>query len=107
MSARILFALLFSSQLWGEVDSAAVVIDGQEVARVYGAVGPFNTKERAAEIERRIIGVAEKGYTGKFTTRSVAGENATLIVGGGIIVMAVTQLDAEMAGVPRNDLATQ
>ena len=107
MRGRILFTLLFSARLWGQVDGAAVVIDGREVARVYGDVGPFNAKERAAAIEQRIIGLAEKGYAGKFTTRSISAENATLVVGGGVIVMAVTESDAQLAGVSRNDLAAQ
>ena len=107
MPVRLLLAAIFASLLMGQEDGVPVIIDGSEVARVYSATGPYSAKERGPEIERRIIGLAEKGYAGKLTIRSIPAENATIVVAGGTIVMGVTELDAQTAGSTRNELAQQ
>ena len=73
--------------------------------RVYGAVGQFTPAERAPEIERRIVLLAEKKFTGEFETRDIPAENATAIIAGGMIVMGVTDADAQSVEVPRKVLA--
>lgn len=98
---------MLCSLLWGQESGAPVIIDGQEVARIYSPAGPFSAKDRVPDIERRIVALAEKGFTGSVGIRSIPAEKATAVVAGGVIVMAVTDLDAEAAGTTRDKLALQ
>ncbi len=79
-------------------------IDGREVARVYAPVGLFSAAERVPEIEGRIIALGEKGYAGKIETRSIPSEQSTALVAGPILIMAITQADAQSAGIPQDEL---
>jgi small-conductance mechanosensitive channel len=81
------------------------MIDGVEVLRVFGPLGSFNAVERADAIRERIVALARKGYTGKLDVRDIPSENATAVVAGAAIVMAVLDKDAAHAGVPRGELA--
>jgi small-conductance mechanosensitive channel len=107
MLVRLIFALTASLLLYGQEDGVPVVIDGQEVARLYGSVGTFGAADRVPEIERRIIALAEKWSGGEIATRVMPAENATAVVAGPIIIMAVTALDADSAGMPQAELAQQ
>jgi small-conductance mechanosensitive channel len=91
----------------GQVASVPVVIDGKEVLRVYGPVGPFNAEERAAEIEHRIALLAEKRASEPIRIRPIPSERATAIISGSVLLMAVTDADAETSGIPRDELAVQ
>ena len=104
MRAGLLFAA-FCSLLSGQESGVPVIIDGLEVVRVYGNVGSFSAKERAPQIEHRITAMAEKPYSGEITIRPVPAENVTAVVAGPMPIMAVTEVDAESAGVPRDELA--
>ncbi len=103
------FVLLAASPglLGAQEAGGPVIIDGQEVVRVYGPAGLFNARERAPEIERRIISLAEKGFSGRLATRNLPSDKAILVLAGGVVVMGVTQVDAETAGVPQDQLARQ
>jgi len=105
MPARLIFAAALCSLLRGQESGAPVIIDGREVVRVYGSVGAFSAQDRAPEIKRRIIALAEKGFGGGIGTRAVPSENATAVVAGSAIVMAVNDVDAESAGVSQDELA--
>ena len=107
MLIRLLLFTLFFSLLWGQESGAPIVIDGQEVARVYGSVGAFNATERAVGIKHRITALAEKAVTESVGTRAIPSENATAVVVGPILVMAVTDVDAQSAGVAQDALARQ
>jgi small-conductance mechanosensitive channel len=107
MLGRLIIPLIFCSQMWAQEGSVPVVIDGMEVARIYASNGPFSAKERAAAIERQILTLAERGFSGKLTTRRVPSEKATAIVAGPFLLMNVIEADAELAGVPRDELAQQ
>jgi small-conductance mechanosensitive channel len=82
-----------------------IVIDGQEIVRVYGPIGPVGVSERAARIEDRILYLARKGFSGRIGTRPIPSEGATAVVVGPLVIMNVTELDAEAVGVPRDRLA--
>jgi small-conductance mechanosensitive channel len=84
---------------------APVMIDGVEVLRVFGPLGSFNAVERADAIRERIVALARKGYSGKLDVRDIPSENATAVVAGAAIVMAVLDKDAAHVGVPRGELA--
>src|SRR5579859_1577322 len=105
MRGKLLFTAMFCSLLSGQETGAPVTIDGKEILRVYSSVGSFTASDRAPEIAARIIALASKGFTGKVGTRPVPTENATAVVAGPGIVMAVTELDAQTAGIPRDELA--
>jgi small-conductance mechanosensitive channel len=84
---------------------APVTIDGVEVLRVFGPLGSFNAVERAEAIRERIVALARKGYTGKLAVRDIPSENATAVVAGAAIVMAVLDKDAAHVGSGRMELA--
>ncbi len=105
MPARLLLAAMFCSVLVGQENGVPVIIDGVEVARVYGPVAQFTAKDRAPEIEHRIVMLAKSRYKVELQTRDLPAEKATSIVAGPVTVMAVTELDAEYAGVARVVLA--
>jgi small-conductance mechanosensitive channel len=65
----------------------------------------YSAKDRAPDIERRIIALAEKAYAGDVGTRPVPSENATAVVAGSVLIMAVTEVDAQSAGVSQDELA--
>jgi small-conductance mechanosensitive channel len=91
--------------LRGQESGVPVIVDGREIVRVYGPAASFSAQDRAAEITHRITILAEKGYAGKIGIRAIPTEKATGIVAGPSIVMAVTELDAESAGAPQEELA--
>ena len=100
-----LLVAAFCPLVLAQESGVPVMIDGQEVVRVYGSVGSFSARERAPQIEYRITAMAEKPYVGEITIRPVPAENATAVVAGSMPIMAVTELDAESAGLPRDELA--
>jgi len=105
MLRRLFLSVLFCIPVLAQEGGAPVVIDGIEVLRVYGSVGQFTAADRAPEIKHRIILLAEKKFSGKLETREVPAENATAIIAGAMIVMGVTDADAQSVGVPRRVLA--
>ena len=105
MGFRLIFAILLCSQLRAQDTSALVRIDGKEVVRVYGPLGSFTAKDRASAIEGRIIALARQGFSGKVGFRAIPSENATAVFAGPVIVMGITDVDAQTAGVPREELA--
>ena len=82
-----------------------VVIDGQEIVRVYAPLGPVSVPERAPAIENRILMLARRRFSGRVGTRPIPSEKATAVVVGPLVVMTVTELDAEAAGLPPDQLA--
>ena len=105
MFARLFFAAMFCSLLVGQEHGVPVVIDGEEVLRVYGSVGQFSASDRAPEIKRRIVALAEKGYAGEIVTRDVPSEKATAVAAGPFLIANVFDADAQAAGVSRQELA--
>src|SRR3982751_2023280 len=81
-----------------------VVIDGQEIVRVYAPLGPVSVPERAPAIENRILILARRRFAGRVGTRPIPSEKATAVVVGPLVVMTVTELDAEAAGLPPDQL---
>lgn len=105
MVIRLLFAAMLCAASRAQDTSAPVSIDGREVVRIYGPLGSFTTKDRAAAIEGRILVLAKQGFSGKLGIRPIPSENATAVFAGPVIVMGVTELDAQTAGVARDELA--
>jgi small-conductance mechanosensitive channel len=102
----LVFGIL-CSRLWGQELGAPVVVDGKEIFRVYGTVGPFSPAERAEEIQRRISVLAEKRVSDRIAIRSMPAEEVTAILSGTLLIMAVTAADAQANGIARDELATR
>jgi len=105
ISIPALLLAALSSVVYAEENGAPVIIDGQEVVRVYAPVGHFTAEDRALEIEHRITMLAEKGFTGQVGIRAIPSEKTTAVVADKAIIMAVTEGDAESAGVTQAELA--
>lgn len=103
MAIRVIFVAMLCALSWAQDTSAPVLIDGKEVARIYGPLGTFSAKDRAATIEGRIIALAEKGFAGKLVIRQRPSEQATAVLAGPVMVMTVTDSDAEIADSPERN----
>jgi len=83
-----------------------VLIEGRgPILTVYETVGGHTPQERASAIEQRIIAVAQDGGAPVATLENH--EGWTEILMGGRVIMAVTDTDARIAGVPREQLVAQ
>jgi small-conductance mechanosensitive channel len=90
-----------------EKAGADVIIDGRTILTVYQTIGATTTQERAERIARRIIAVAEDATIPPESVAVHPGNEWTEISAGSTVVMAVTDLDAKMAGKPRPQLASE
>jgi Polyphosphate kinase 2 (PPK2) len=72
---------------------------------VYETVGGRTPEQRARAIEQRIIALAKEGGTPVATFENH--EGWTEILMGGRVIMAVTDTDARMAGVPKEQLVAE
>jgi small-conductance mechanosensitive channel len=89
-----------------EKKGADVIIDGRTILTVYQPIGAATPQVRAERIAKRIVAVA---MDTKILPESVAVQPAqewTEISAGSVVIMAVTDLDAKMAGEPRKQLAS-
>jgi len=85
----------------------AVSIEARYVLTVYQPIGDYTPKERAERIAERIIAVAKDGDISQETVKLQSRDAWTEITAGGRILMAVTDVDAKMAGKPREQLAAE
>ena len=90
-----------------EPERGEVVIDGRgPIVTVYETVAGRTPEERATAIEQRMIAIAREGRTS--IAASLEPHPAwTEILIGGQVVMAVTDMDAKMAGLPKQELAAE
>lgn len=85
-----------------------VMIEGRgPIVTVYETVGHLSPEERAGGIEQRIITVAREGTGSNEAAQLATHAGWTEILIGKQPIMAVTDTDAEMAGVPRQQLAAK
>lgn len=84
---------------------APVVLGGDTILWVQASVGSFSAAERAAAVERRLRALAGDPYLRLDAMRVLVGEAQTDVLVGDRTVIAVTDADAGMAGVPRDSLA--
>jgi small-conductance mechanosensitive channel len=84
-----------------------VVIEGRPILIVYETLGGLTPQDRAGAIEKRILAVAKESSS---TPESVRVENRstwTEIFSDKQLLLAVTDVDAKMAGKPRLQLASE
>jgi small-conductance mechanosensitive channel len=84
-----------------------VVIDGRQVLTVYEPVGTYDPAQRADLIGQRIVAAARDGGIPLEAMRLQPRPAWTEIVLGNQVIMAVTEIDAQMADKPRFQLATE
>jgi small-conductance mechanosensitive channel len=84
-----------------------IVIDGRSVLTVREAIGTYTPQQRAAAIEGRIISLAKLSNVSPDLIRIQQRDVWTEIVLDNTVIMVVTDADAEAAGIPRGELATE
>ncbi len=89
------------------VPPGEVVIDGRTVLTVYEPVLTLTPQDRASGIENRIIAAARDGAVSPDSIRLLARNSWTEILSDKTVIMAVTEGDAQQAGIPREQLAIQ
>jgi small-conductance mechanosensitive channel len=90
-----------------EKAGADVIIDGRTILTVYQPIGATTPQERAERIARRIIAVAEEATVPPESVSVHPGSDWTEISAGSTVLMAVTDVDAKMAGKPRKQVASE
>jgi len=90
-----------------EVTEEPVVIDGYDVVHVYTPIGGFPPEERATHIRERILQLANARATPVESLHVEQYEAWSEIRSGNELVMAVTDKDAQAAGVVRQQLVAQ
>jgi small-conductance mechanosensitive channel len=88
-----------------DVESGQVIIEGRRILVVYETMGGLTPEDRASAIEKRILVVAQES-----TPESIRVENRSTwaeIFSDEQLLLAVTDLDARMAGKPRQQLAAE
>ena len=87
--------------------SGDVIIDGRKFVSVYEYVGTYTPQERAEKIAERIISVARDTHVPAESIGLEVRDAWTEISAGEKLIMAVTDADARMAGMPRKQLAIE
>jgi small-conductance mechanosensitive channel len=87
--------------------SGQVVIEGRQILSVYEIVGGLTPQERASAIEKRILAIAQENSSSPESIRVEPRSTWTEIFSDNVLLLSVTDLDAKMAGKPRQQLATE
>lgn len=82
-----------------------VIIDGEQILRVYQPVASMTPEQRAEKIAERIIAVARDAKIPAESVAMVTRDAWTEIVVGDRLLMGVTDIDAKLAGTTRKQLA--
>ena len=82
-----------------------MTIEGRPLFTIYEPVGPLTPEERAKRIEERIVAVADEESTPTTAAHFETHPGWTEIYVDKQIIMAVTELDASLAGKRRPELA--
>jgi small-conductance mechanosensitive channel len=110
----LVLALFFATTLRGQTDAlklqqtqvgAPVMIDGDTLFLIQANLGPFTPEQRAAAINEKLRSIIKKEKIDTvLVTEGVAGSN---IMADTVIIMAVTDGDAALAGKSRGELAIE
>ena len=86
---------------------APVIFDDEKLFVVYDKIGSFTPQERARAISDRISRLADDPFTRIYPITAVEQDSASAVVYGELVIMTVTDRDAEPAGKSRQDLAKE
>jgi small-conductance mechanosensitive channel len=84
-----------------------VVLEGKPLFAVQEKILSLTPEDRASLISSRLTRLARNPLFKPETITTIAGETTTDIVAGEMIIMSVTEKDAEIAAKPREDLAKE
>jgi len=84
-----------------------VVIEGRPILTVYETLGGLTPEDRASGIEKRILAVAKESSSSPESVRVESRSTWTEISSDKQLLLAVTDVDAKMAGEPRQQLTTE
>ena len=84
-----------------------VVIEGRPILTVYETVGGLTPQDRASGIEKRILAVAQESGSSPESIRVESRSTWTEIFSDKQLLLAVTDVDAKMAGKPRPQLTSE
>lgn len=104
LAGLLLLPLLLLAQQ-PPVGSVPVIVDGVEIFRVYGPLGPDSAAERARNVERRIHALGQANIHDQPTVHFVSAMNLSAVSIGSTVIVAVTDQDALAAGVSQQQLA--
>jgi small-conductance mechanosensitive channel len=90
-----------------ETPPGEVTIDGEPVLTVYEPIGALTPERRAAAIASRIISLARDSSIPVSSIHLLTREAWTEIMAENLMIMAVSDADAKMAGTPRQQLAEE
>jgi len=90
-----------------ETPPGEVTIDGEPVLKVYEPIGALTAERRAKAIESRIISLAKDSSIPVSSIHLLTREAWTEIMAENLMIMAVSDADAKMAGKPRQQLAEE
>lgn len=86
---------------------ADVIIDGRSILTIYQSIGAYTSEQRAEKIAERIIYAAKDIDVLPESVGVVSRDAWTEITAGSRVLMAVTDLDAKMAGKSRKQLSIE
>ena len=89
----------------GLSEGVPVLVFGRTAFRVYGPLGPYTAEQRAARLTERLEALAANPNAHMDALRVVDGAALTTVQLGDLIVMTVTEADAEALLVPRSRAA--
>jgi hypothetical protein len=84
-----------------------VVLDGNALFRIQAPRAPYTAEQRAADISNDLLSLARSREVNASTLRMMPGETDTILLAGHTFVMAVTDEDARLAGMSREELAEE
>jgi small-conductance mechanosensitive channel len=86
---------------------APIEIDGRPVLLIYSSVAGISPEERAANIEKRILGIARRDAIAVESIRAEDHIAWTEITVGNDVIMGITESDAKAAGRPRGQMGAE
>lgn len=84
---------------------APVVFADETLFTIYDKLGPFSPQERAQAITERLVRLAKDPFTRTYPVTAVDRETTSELVYGEMVVMTVTDHDAQPTGKSRQEIA--
>ena len=118
----LIVVLMTPASLWGETGppsrvisqpppssppGAPVVIGDDTVFAIYDKLGPFTPQERAQAITQRLARLVKDPSLGAYPVTVTDHELTSELVHGEMVLMTVTERDAQPTGRPRQELAKE
>jgi small-conductance mechanosensitive channel len=86
---------------------APVIFEDETLFVLYDKLGPFTPRERAQAVVERLARLAKDPFTRIYPVTAVDRETTSELVYGDMVVMTVTDLDAQPTGKRRQEIASE